>query len=271
MARVKTEFVQVGDIEIAYRIFGKGHPLVMIMGYSGTMDLWPKKVLEILSSKYKVVVLDNRGMGRTSLSDKEMSIKLFAEDTAGLLKALGIKQAHVLGWSMGTNIAQELALRYPKIVNKLVLYAADCGGKEAIKSAFDTINALIDASVFKEKKVKRVLRELFQHKWLKKNMDSRKYMPYARKRTPDINIRRQWEAIESWRGTYTRLHKITAPTLLVTGDHDMATPSANSLILAQRIPDSHFVQIKNGGHGVMYQYPKQFSRIVLYFLKSTEK
>ena len=83
--------VPVGDINIAYRIQGQGEPVVLIMGYGSTMDLWDPHFLENLSSEYRVIVFDNRGMGDTTAPPGNFSISQFANDTAGLMTALGIK------------------------------------------------------------------------------------------------------------------------------------------------------------------------------------
>ena len=122
--------VHVGDIDIAYKTFGKGDPILLINGYSFTMDSWDPTLLETLASNHTVIVFDNRGIGNTtSGSEQKFSIALFANDTAGLLEALNIKKADVLAWSMGGRIAQELTLNYPDKVGKLILYAIGCGGE----------------------------------------------------------------------------------------------------------------------------------------------
>ena len=113
--------VKVNDIQIYYEVKGKGFPLVMIQGLSYSLDGWDPRLVEELSRKYKLVLFDNRGAGRTDVSDREYTMKLFADDTAGLMDALGISKAHVLGLSMGGMIAQELVLNYPEKVAKLVL------------------------------------------------------------------------------------------------------------------------------------------------------
>ena len=115
--------VPVGDINIAYRILGQGEPVVLIMGSGSTMDMWDPHFLENLSSEYRVIVFDNRGMGNTTAPPGNFSIAQFANDTAGLMTALGIEKAHVLGWSMGSFVASELAIRHPEKVDKLILYA----------------------------------------------------------------------------------------------------------------------------------------------------
>lgn len=261
-----TRMVAVGDIEVAYQIFGEGDPLLLIMGYSGTMDLWAPEVLKELASKYQVITFDNRGMGKTTASDKEFTIELFADDTRGLLDALGIERAHVLGWSLGTYIAQELTLRYPDRVEKLILYAGDCGGKEAIYPGPEIMDALGDTSASSRERGEKLLATLFPEKWLKEHPDPRTYFPKVAETSSPDNIKRQYQAWQNWKGCYSRLAKITQPTLLITGAEDVNTPWQNSLMLIDLIPGVWLVQLEGGGHGVMYQYPKKFSRIVLTFL-----
>ncbi len=113
--------VKVNDIQIYYEVKGEGFPLVMIAGMGESLNGWDPRLVEELSRKFKLVMFDNRGAGRTDVSDRKYTIKLFADDTAGLMDALGISKAHILGISMGGMIAQELVLNYPEKVAKLVL------------------------------------------------------------------------------------------------------------------------------------------------------
>ena len=266
--KVATRTVPVGDIDIAYKVFGNGDPLLLIMGYSATMDLWTKDVLKELASQYKVIIFDNRGMGKTTASNKEFTIELFADDTRGLLDTLGIERAHVLGWSLGTYIAQELTLRHPDRVEKLILYAGDCGGKEAIYPSPEILDLLHDTSAPTRERGEKLLTTLFPEKWLKEHPDPRTYFPEITETSSPENIERQYRAWQNWKGTHSRLAKITQPTLLITGVNDINTPWQNSVMMVNLIPGAWLVQLKGGGHGVMYQYPRKFSRIVLTFLEN---
>jgi len=259
--------VHVSDIDIAYNEYGNGDPLIMIMGYSGTMDLWDPKVILELAKHYRVIIFDNRGIGHSTSSDKEYTIPLFASDTAGLMDALEIKKAHVLGFSMGTIIAQELTLDYPQMVDKLILYAGDPGGKEMISPAQKDIEALQNTTGTGEERGKRLFLEMFPEAWLKQNPDPSKYFPKVTSMSPAVNVKRQLKAMEMWNGSYSRLSSLTQPLLLITGDQDLLTPPGNSLVIAEQVPASWVVRIRGGGHGVMYQYPDEFSDIVLTFLK----
>jgi pimeloyl-ACP methyl ester carboxylesterase len=124
--------IRVGDIDIAYKVFGKGDPFLLISGSGLVMDGWDPTMLTNLSSNHTVIIFDNRGVGNTTAGTKPFSIVQFANDTAGLLDVLKIQKADVLGFSMASFIAQELALLHPEKVNRLVLYGASCGGKENI-------------------------------------------------------------------------------------------------------------------------------------------
>ena len=193
--------IPVGDIDIAYQAFGEGEPLMLLMGYSGTMDLWAPEVLQELATHYKLIIFDNRGMGKTTASDKEFTIELFTDDTAGLLDALDIERAHVLGWSMGTYIAQELALRRPDKVNKLILYAADCGGQEAIQPSPAVLEMLADMSGTPQVRGERLLRLLFPLKWLEEHPDPRTYFPMPTETSSPANMERQYKAMDNWTGS----------------------------------------------------------------------
>ena len=124
--------VHVGDIDIAYKTFGKGDPFLLISGSGNALDVWPLSMLQELSSNHTVIIFDNRGVGNTTSGIKPFSIQQFANDTVGLLDALKIQKADVLGFSMASFIAQEITLMHPEKVNRLILYGASCGGQEGI-------------------------------------------------------------------------------------------------------------------------------------------
>lgn len=265
--KVKVQTTPVGDIKIAYKIYGHGEPLIMIMGFSGTMDFWDARVIKKLAEHYQVIVFDNRGMGLTSDSPKEYTIKLFADDTAGLMKAIKIKRAHILGWSMGTNIAQELVLDYPEMTDKLILYAADPGGQEAIQPIPEVMQKLNDTSGTTRERGLRSLAILFPEKWLQAHPDISKYFPKVTETASPQNVDRQAQAMATWTGSFSRLKQIKSPTLIITGTEDILTPPENSPIIVKRILKANLVEIPGGGHGLMYQEPDKFSQIVLDFLK----
>src|SRR5947208_7748959 len=110
-------YVRVNDIQMYYEMHGDGEPLVVILGLGTDISEWDG-IIRWLAKKYKVLAFDNRGAGRTGKPDIPYSIEMMADDTAGLMQALGMKQAHILGISMGGRIAPALSLRHSKSVKE---------------------------------------------------------------------------------------------------------------------------------------------------------
>jgi pimeloyl-ACP methyl ester carboxylesterase len=259
--------VHVGDIDIAYRMFGKGEVLVLIPGSSMTMDEWEPTVLNRLASNHTVIIFDNRGIGKTTAGNKTWSIEQFANDTSGLLDALKIeKPVDVLGFSLGGFIAQELTLLHPQQVNKLILYATSCGGKATIPPQISptAMKSMMSENASKDTFVSA----LFPKEWIKANAAYVQKFISVMTLPPKESMQHQAEVGPNWKGTCDILSSITKPTLIITGTDDVTSPPANSLILAQKIPGAWLVQIKGGGHGAMYQYPDEFGRIVLTFIET---
>ena len=98
------------------------------MGFSGTMDLWSPEFVTALAQDRQVIVFDNRGIGETNDPMGAYPFSQLADDTAGLIKALGYDRLDVLGWSMGGNVAIDLTVRHPGVVSRLVSYAGSAGG-----------------------------------------------------------------------------------------------------------------------------------------------
>lgn len=268
--------VKVGDIDIAYKQIGNNtdKPIVLINGLSTTMDMWsPTLLKELSSSNRKVIIFDNRGAGESTAGTKEFSINQFANDTAGLLDALKIGKADILGSSMGSFIAQELALMNPNRVDNLILYASSCGGKEAIPPSpqvLQAVDAITNTSSPTQEEIDRITSTVFPPDWFKVNPNYQNYIPLPKELvSPDI-IQRQEEAIVSWfaTGTCNALSNITQPTLVIVGTDDIWTPAANSLMIVEKIPAAWLVQIRDAGHGLMYQYPDKFSKVVSTFLQT---
>jgi pimeloyl-ACP methyl ester carboxylesterase len=259
--------IQVGDIPMSYRIYGDGYPLVMIMGYGSTMRLWDPMLIRSLSSYYKLIIFDNRGMGITETGQRPFSIEQFADDTAGLMDALDIRQAHVLGWSMGGLIAEEVALRHPGKVNKLILYAAHCNAN-LFPSAPEVIQKLTDMSGSPQERGIRFISTLFPPDWLRSNQERIKeifYRPLGS--TPPETMNKQSMAIGKWKGCCDRLGEIKNAALIITGADDILVPPRNAQHLMEKIPHAQLVSFENGGHGLMFQYPEKFSEKVIDFLQ----
>jgi pimeloyl-ACP methyl ester carboxylesterase len=267
--------VKVGDIDVAYKQLGNvsKKSIVLINGLGMTMDKWSPTLLRDLSSTRTVIIFDNRGVGESTAGTKEFSINQFANDTVGLLDALKIQRADILGFSMGSFIAQELALKNPDRINNLILYASICGSNETVLSSprvTHFFDAITNASSPTREQADRFTSLMFPAEWLRANPNYRDYVPLLAESVPPKLIQRQLKAAVSWVGTGTcdTLSNIVQPTLVIIGTEDEFTPAANSLIIAERIPAAWLVQIRDGGHGLMYQYPDKFNSVISTFLQT---
>ena len=266
---IPVEKVRVGDIDIAYKTFGEGDPIILINGYSFHMDSWDPTLLETLAANHTVIVFNNRGMGNTTAGNEEPSISLFANDTAGLLDALNIQKADVLSWSMGGRIAQELTLSHPDKVGKLILYAIGCGGPNSVPQSQEVRNEFMNGTGTAEERIARLVPFFFPEDWRNENPNYLENIPKTTETVLNETLNNQIAAASSSSSTCDRLKTVTQPTLVIVGTDDAATPAPNSLQMAEIIPNAWYVQINGAGHGLMYQYPEQFSSIVETFLDNT--
>jgi pimeloyl-ACP methyl ester carboxylesterase len=276
----KTEHVQVGDIDIAYKQFGQGKPILFVAGTSQTKDAWePTLLSQLAATNHTVIVFDNRGIGETTVGTKPFSIEQFANDTAGLLDALQIEKADVFGASLGSFVAQELTLNYPLKVDRLILHATYCGGSEAVYAsgqAFESIMTLSSPQILRnmtaEQQAMILAQIMFPPEWLNQHpeiLNTVIQLAPSRSASPEI-IQQQGFASGTWKGSCDRLSGITQPTLLIVGDQDLLIPSANSVMMSQRIPNSQLVIIEGTGHGAMLQVPNEFTAHVQNFLQTTK-
>ncbi len=262
--------VEVGDINVSYTIRSEGDPILLIMGYSGSKYDWDPILLKELSANRQVIVFDNRGVSNSTLGTKNYTINQLAEDAKGLLNALGIRKADVLGYSMGGMIAQELTLKHPDKVDDLIIYATHCGPSdlsfyppEELRNKFGNLNGT-------EEEIKnRFVPYQFPDKWKKQN--SLKYNEiFESFKLPSIEtLQKQKNAMFDWikmGGSCDQLRGISTDTLIVAGTEDQIIPSKNSLLLVQKIPGAWLAQFKEGGHALMFQYPERLSEIINTFL-----
>lgn len=258
---------RVGDIDICYQVMGSGHPLILIMGLTANMDWWDPELLDQLSSRYRLLLFDNRGAGRTDAPEGEFSIEQFANDTAGLMEAVGIDHANVLGVSMGGMIAQELVLSHPEKVDKLILCATFCGGEKAVYADREVLMKMVDRSGTPEQQVRKTVTLLFPEDWLKEHEDYFRdfFRRYSIAPVTEENAMRQFMATVTF-NTYDRLPTVQKPTLIACGTEDVLVPAANSKILAERIPGTRLVEFEDAGHGFINQCRPEFVSLVNDFL-----
>ena len=263
--------VKVNDIQMFYEVHGEGFPLIMIMGLTGNTNWWDPRWIETLSEKFKIIAFDNRGAGRTDISDREYSIKLFADDTAGLMDALGISRANVLGLSMGGMIAQELVLNYPEKVKKLVLCATHCGGAKSVQASEEVLGILTadKRGMSAEEVARMTIPLLFTEDFIKNTPGVEELVIEQITKNPISNeaFMRQMSAIMNF-DAYDRLSQIKTPTLILRGKQDILVPPENGSILEKAIPGSRLVSFENSAHGLMEETEEVLDTILEFLAES---
>src|SRR5215471_14925698 len=163
---------RIGDITLHYDSRGQGEPLLLIMGYRGSGFMWGDELLTLLSQHFRVIYFDNRGTGLSDKPETLYTIPMMADDAAGLLRHLSIRQAHVFGVSMGGMIAQELALRHPQMVRRLTLGCTSCGGPHAVLAPLEVLARLIPTpDLSREEAVRRQWTVMFSPQFLETRQD----------------------------------------------------------------------------------------------------
>src|SRR5712664_629447 len=294
-----TQFVEANGIRFAYRRFGRapefdpnlfldgidpeyqaelngsigGVPLVFNQHYIGTMDYWDPAVTDGLARDREVILFNNAGISSSS-GEVPAAFEQMGANAIAFIKALGLKKADVLGFSIGGFVAQEMALQAPELVRRLVLVGTGPRGGQNMATFTPEAQQIFGATY-------KVPEEL----WLKVHFtDSeasqaagreflKRFLRRTENRDPEVNEKvapAQIEAIGKWgvqrKGSYEYLKTILQPTLVVNGDNDVIIYPINSWILQQNIPNAQLIIYPDASHGSQYQYPERFVRHVSDFL-----
>ena len=215
--------ITVGGLDVNYQIQGTGEPLLLIIGFSFSLLDWGTVFPNLLAQHYKVILFDNRDAGATSQATHPYTLAQMADDAANLLVALGEPKAHVFGVSMGGMITQHFALNHSSQLNKLILGCTAAGG---ICSEFGDVSGLLTSNL---------LPLLFTPEFI--NSHQPDLTNFLQTTTPFHSqgdaLQRQLQAM-STHDTCNLLSKITAPTLVITGDRDPVIPPQNSDFIAKK-------------------------------------
>ncbi len=256
--------VRVGEIELDCDRSGSGPPLLAIMGMSGTALHWGEPFLAALREDFEVIAYDHRGVGASSHLDGPISIVQLAEDAAGLLRALGLESAHVLGISMGGMVAQELALAHPELVRTLTLGCTYCGGEGSAHAAPEVIQRLFEAMSSGDRE--RAIRAGWEI-----NVSAAKaaeadayadFLAIAERRAVAVAVvMAQAQAILA-HDTSARLAELTMPTLVIHGSEDQMLPVSNGRMIAALIPHARLEIFDGVGHLFFWERPDESAELI---------
>jgi pimeloyl-ACP methyl ester carboxylesterase len=275
LKNVKTSTVNVAGTEFSYRKLGSNNdsiPVIFLNHLSATMDDCDPKIIDGLATKHTIIVFDNRGIGSTG-GVTPKTVSEMAIDAIAFIKALGYQKVDLFGFSLGGFITQEILLREPQLVRKVILAGTGPAGGEAISK----MTPVVIKDVIKGKFTFR--NEKF-YLFFNRNANGRKvakdYLGRLKERKENRgkslkmkNLICQLDAIKAW-GLQTPqdLSVINHPVLIVNGEDDKMVPISNSYELKNRIQNSEIIVYKDAGHGSIFQYHEKFVKKVLEFLET---
>jgi pimeloyl-ACP methyl ester carboxylesterase len=241
---------------------------MLIMGTGGSCRGWLPLQVPDFSEQHRTLIYDHPGVGGSEDPGGPFSIVGFAEDAVGLMDALQIERAHVLGVFMGGMVAQEVALRHPDRVSRLILagtYARPDAKRRMLIQQWRDLSlsgASIDVMV-RERLLWTLQDETLEQSDLIEAM-SASFPGEALPISPDLLIR-QCDACLA-HDSFDRLHEIQHPTLLLCGRQDQLTPPKLHREMADEIPRARLVTLPYGAHLIQAESAERFNRVVLQFL-----
>lgn len=257
-----------GGIRIAYELAGAGPPLVLVQGLGYARWGWDP-VAPALADDFTVLLLDNRGIGASDVPAGPYSARAMAGDVVAVLDAAAIDRAHVLGTSLGGMVAQELAIRWPERVDRLVLACTTPGGGEAFPLPERTLRLLAEASALPpEVALRRFVENALAERTLVERPDLVQRLYEQRLASPlDPAGWQAQAAAGSSHDAFARLGEIRSPTLVLHGTDDRVVDPRNAALLEQAIPDARLVLFPDAGHLLFWEEPERFVEAVRDFLR----
>jgi 3-oxoadipate enol-lactonase len=248
--------VRAGDLDIWTEQVGDGPDVLLIGGFGDTVESWQFQ-LDWLADRYRMTAFDNRGAGRTAMPDNPITVEAMADDAAAVLDAYGIRSAHVAGFSGGSIISQELALRHPDVVHSLVLQSTRGWMDVALRRWATFVRWLADAAPGE----REFLEDFFLFIYTARahndgTVDAiiEEAMAFPYKQAPE-DTQRTLDAFLAHGGTTARLPSITAPTLVLAGGVDPTARPELGRAVADAIPGAVFEVMACESHQPFQEIP----------------
>ena len=272
-----TQFVRVQNETYAYRRFGGGAPvpLVLLQHFTGTLDNWDPAVTDALASEREVILFDSAGIGRSTGKVPE-TVQDMAAHTLAFLNALGLERVDLLGFSLGGMVAQEIALARSSLIRKMLLVAtAPEGGEQIMRMEKPQLRQIFASNLSPSQRLvelffapsasSRAAGEAFIARLGQRNQD-REPVSGPEVAKAQIAAFRGWESFTGER--FAKLCKISQPCLVVGGVFDILIPVRNSYLLSEHLPNAVLLTYPDSGHGSLFQFHESFTRQAAAFLAS---
>lgn len=270
---VPTQFISADGINFAYREYGQdngGTPVIFLNHLAAVLDNWDPRIIDGIAAKHHIVVFDNRGVG-ASTGKPAKSIEQMADDAITFIQAKGFKKVDLFGFSMGGMISQEIVLKQPNLIRKMILSGTGPAGGTGIStvrrvSNWDLVRGM---ATRQDPKVYLFFTRTDNGKAAAKAFVQR-INERTENRDKEITIsayRAQLKALKKWGNKKSAdLSIIQQPVLVANGDHDRMVPRVNTYDLAKRLPNSALIIYPDAGHGGIFQFHQDFVKQSLTFL-----
>jgi pimeloyl-ACP methyl ester carboxylesterase len=279
---VEVKKLKINEVDIAYYTQGSGEPLVMVMGFRGTMSLWDPAFIDQLAKHYQVILFDNRGAGLSTDTEQDhTTLEQMAQDTVGVIKALGYEKVHLLGWSMGSMIAMQVAIAHPEVLKTLILCSPNPGGKYYVPHPqADSLKKLASAKLSQEEALRLLFPTTEKGRLAAAEFAARLKEAIHHGSVPDdLNVghqtvARQIHALILSRSNnlfFEKLASITLPTLVAGGLADVLDSPENVRKVACQIPFAWSAYFPDAGHAFLSQDSIHFSHLIELFITSTKQ
>ena len=262
----------VNDIDLYFEVHGEGIPLVLLSGLGYSMWQWHLMV-PYLEKHFQVILLDNRGVGGSDKPAGPYTASLLAKDTVGLLDALNIDKAIIMGHSMGGFVAQAMALEYPEKVDRLILASTNFGGPRHVPITAEAMTVLSDVTSDPVTRFRNGLVVSTAPGWADENPEMIERWLAWRVSNPIEPVHYQAQLsiglslVPEDAAFETRLENISVPTLILFGEHDKVVPPANADLLAKQIRGSEIRIFPNAGHFFPIEIPDEAAQAVIDFVE----
>jgi pimeloyl-ACP methyl ester carboxylesterase len=245
---VQSGYAPVNGIRIWYAIFGPGstagEPVILLHGGLANSNYWGNQV-RALEGRYRVIVMDSRGHGRSTRNAEPYGYDLMAGDVVGLMDFLKIQKAAIVGWSDGAILGLDIAMTHPERVSELFAFAANSDPSGVADIAQSPV---FNAFIARAEKEYETL-----------SPTPTEYRAFL------AQITKMWETQPNW--TAADLKRIAVPTWIVDADHDEAIKRENTLFMAANISGAGLLLQPEVSHFSFIQDPDQFTGDVLHFLQ----
>lgn len=264
---------EIKHANIAYYRFGEGKPLILVTGHGDTMTMWHPEFLKKMSKNHEVIIFDYPGIGASTIEGNyPNSMEQFSQIVQGFIATQNVNKPDILGFSMGGSLVLYMLTKAGDQFDHAIVIGAKAGGKKTIAPQSKFFNMLSDPEVTPANAIKTLLFPATAAKQANAYLEVLAQMPQEEMNPAALKAQAQTVTAENnGIGLWNQMPHILNNVLVVNGTDDLLTPVKNAAMIAEAIPGAWMVQIKDAGHGVLFQEPGFMADLAELFLNTTAR